>query len=183
MKMSCPICDVKKKVLLKTERLEEKLIGYYCDDCGGHWICSRDYHEWLEVKGEIIEEKDEYDITLRSDDILKAKLCPECGRIMSKYKVGHGIPFKLDFCGSCNGFWLDNNEWKILKSKNLHDEINKIFTRSWQKNIREEENQEALKQVIQKRIGEEIFGKADEFKQWLDEQEEKDMIIAYLKNW
>ncbi|NES81535.1 MAG: zf-TFIIB domain-containing protein [Moorea sp. SIO2B7] len=168
---------------MKAERLEDNLIGYHCNDCGGHWICSRDYHDWLAIKGEILQEKDEYDITLRSDDILKAKLCPECRRIMTKYKVGHGLPFKLDICANCNGFWLDKNEWDILKSKNLHDEINIIFTRSWQKDIREEENRKNMKQVIEKRIGKETFEKADQFKQWFDEQEEKDMILAYLRNW
>ncbi len=183
MKMSCPICNGKNEKSLEPERLEDKLIGYHCTDCGGYWICSRDYHNWLEIKGKILEEKDEYDVSLKADDIFKAKLCPECRRIMTKYRVGHGLQFKLDICGSCNGFWMDKNEWEILKSKNLHDEINIIYTRAWQKKVKNEENQEKLKQVIEKRLGKGIFEKADEFKEWLNQQAEKDMILAYLRNW
>ncbi len=183
MKMPCPICDGKGEKSLKPEKLEENLAGYHCDDCGGHWICSRDYHDWLDVKGEILEEKDEYDVSIKSEDIFKAKLCPECGRIMSKYRVGHGVPFRIDICGACNGFWMDKNEWEILKSKNLHDEINAIYTRAWQKDVQNVENQEKMKLAIEKRLGRDIFEKADEFKQWLGQQEEKDIIIAYLRNW
>ncbi len=182
MKMPCPICNGKKKKSLKPERLEEKLIGHHCTDCGGRWICARDYHNWLEIKGDILEEKDEYDLTLKADDIFKAKLCPECGRIMPKYKVGRGLSFTLDICGSCNGFWLDKNEWEILKSKNLHDEINVIYTRAWQKAVQNEENQEKMKQVFEKRLGNDIFDKANDFKQWLNEQEDRDIILAYLRD-
>ena len=183
MRMLCPICNVKNRKMLKMIKLEEKLIGYHCLNCGGHWICSRDYHKWLDIKGGILEEKDEYDITLKPDDIVTAKLCPECTRIMTKYKVGHGLPFQIDVCGTCNGFWLDKNEWEILKSKNLHDEINKIFTRPWQKDIREEENREKLSRVIEKRMGRDVFEKTLEFQKWLNEQEDKDIILSYLRSW
>lgn len=182
MKILCPICDEKGGKLLQATKLEERLVGYHCKGCGGYWICSRDYHGWLESKGEILEEKDGYDMDLRSEDTLKAKLCPECSRIMNKYKVGHGLPFKIDLCGNCNGFWLDKNEWEILKSRNLHDEINKIFTCNWQKDVRDEESRERLQQMLKERLGRESLEKTEAFKQWLNDQNEKSIILSYLKN-
>ena len=49
--------------------------------------------------------------------------------------------------------------------------------------VREGENRDRLKQVIEEKIGKECFEKAEVFKQWLNQQEERDMILAYLRNW
>ncbi len=176
MKMSCPICRDKS---LTPVKLEERLIAHHCEDCGGHWISSREYHQWLEYKGEILPEKESYDIALQSHDPAVAKLCPECRRILTKYKVGHGLQFKVDHCVTC-GFWLDKNEWEILKSKNLHDEITSIFTEGWQRENRKKENQEQMRLILENRLGRDGLEKLDEFRKWFAVQKEKQAIMAYL---
>jgi Zn-finger nucleic acid-binding protein len=82
-----------------------------------------------------------------------AKLCPECGRILIKYGVGHGMNFTLDQCGHCLGIWFDKNEWVSLKQRNLHDEVHKVFTASWQTQARKEERKRNLERIYLNRFG------------------------------
>ncbi|MEK7723973.1 MAG: zf-TFIIB domain-containing protein, partial [Acidobacteriota bacterium] len=73
-----------------------------------------------------------------------ARLCPECRRILVKYKVGQNIPFLIDRCGQCAGIWLDKGEWEILKRRNLHDDLQKIFTDHWQEEVKKGETRTNL---------------------------------------
>jgi len=55
------------------------------------------------------------------NDIIQAKICPDCGRILIKYRVDNSLDFYVEHCGNCNGIWFDKNEWDNIKLNNLHD--------------------------------------------------------------
>ena len=78
------------------------------------------------------------------------------------------------------GVWLDKGEWEALKSKNLHTELNHIFTASYQKQIRSAEFADTLVETFRGRIGEEDFRKVTEFKQWLDAHPKRRDIHCFL---
>ena len=83
-------------------------------------------------------------------------------------------------CPRCSGIWLDQNEWELLKTKGLHDDIHYIFTEAWQSRIKREEELQKKRNILLHKIGDTDFSKVDNFKNWLAEHDHKDMITAYL---
>lgn len=180
MNIRCPLCKPSKP--LKAQTLREALVAYGCDACSGIFLPSRNYLNWkatLKAEDSIDESSDE---NLVSDDTFDALICPKCKRIMLKYVVGKGIRFKIDFCRSCNGVWLDKNEWEILESKNLHREINQFFTEAWQSKERAAELEKRIEALFKERIGLESYDKVSEFKSWLRSTEFRTEILAYLQD-
>lgn len=177
--MNCPVCS---ESALKRESLEKDLMSHTCPSCGGLWIGSTDYADWLDKAGERLPEKPFTDISIEVKDNTDAKLCPGCGRIMVKYKVGHGLDFHLDRCGGCGGVWLDANEWSAMKARNLHDEIGSVFTAPWQAQIREEETALKLDRIYENRFGGEDYGKVKEFRKWLDSHPQRQAILHFLND-
>jgi Zn-finger nucleic acid-binding protein len=129
-----------------------------------------------------LPEKPFAEVSFQVDDTMKAKLCPDCGRILIKYKVGHGIDFFLDHCNGCNGIWLDKNEWEVLKSRNLHDELHRIFTTSWQKEILEEQIKEKLEKFYAKKFGEKDYEELKRIRQWIEQHSQRSSLLAYLND-
>ena len=127
----CPVCNQSP---LKKLNLEEGLAAKNCDTCCGHWLSRSSYMKWLKLQPEIVSEKPLSEFSLETNETQRAKLCPNCEKILLRYNIGHGLHFSVDHCGSCGGIWLDGNEWAILKKKGLHDEIHKIFSTSCKKN-------------------------------------------------
>ena len=153
----------------------------YCTECNGRWLSSTSYWYWHDtLKGERPENKYS-DFTCEVHDAPQAKICPDCGRILIKFKVGHGIDFKLDHCNGCNGVWFDKNEWEMLESRNLHDEIHKIFTTAWQNEIRLEEKNKYFDDMYRQKFGSD-YPKIKEFKAWIDAHEMKATILAFLSD-
>ncbi|MGK7924001.1 MAG: zf-TFIIB domain-containing protein [Spirulina sp.] len=174
--MKCPVCRTSE---LTSVNLEEYLQAQTCPQCEGNWISAEDYQQWLDKHGETLPQK-EPEISFDLKDNTKAKLCPQCQRILIKYKVGHGVDFFLDHCSSCNGVWFDKNEWKALKERNLHDEVHYIFTKSWQKKIRDEEVREMLDSMYVTKFGKETYEEAKRIRAWLEEQPETMTLLAFL---
>ena len=178
--MKCPVC--KKDSLIRTD-LEKDLSANACNKCGGHWIPSDKYLHWIEKHGSMLPEQPPFDeISFQVEDKMQAKLCPNCGRILIKYRVGHGLDFFLDHCNSCNGVWLDKHEWNVLKSRNLHHEIHRIFTTSWQKQIREEEVLKSLEKLYTEKFGKEDYDEIKRIRQWIRQHSQRSALLAYLND-
>ena len=64
-------------------------------------------------------------------------------------------------------------------SRNLHDELPRIFSTEWQKHIRNEEKTRYYEEVYSTKFGDQ-YNRIKEFKQWLDDQERKPAILAFL---
>ena len=160
--------------------LEANLTVASCGSCGGHWLSHKNYSAWLKQHGDTIPEKPFSEVEFDVNDVQEAKLCPDCGRILLKYKVGHGLDFFVDHCAGCGGVWLDTNEWNALRDKNLHDEIHRIFSTSWQNGIRGDRMAEKLDQVYEQRFGSESYEKIKEMREWLQNHPQKQAIFAFL---
>jgi len=85
----------------------------------------------------------------------------------------------LDHCNNCNGVWFDKNEWKVIVSRNLHDELPRIFSTQWQKHIQKEERAKYFEEVFNTKCGDQ-YNRIKDFKKWLDEQELMPSILAFL---
>jgi Zn-finger nucleic acid-binding protein len=178
MKLICPTCPAESG--LKIKRAENSPLSHVCDSCNGTWISWNDYYRWLESRTEPLVECDDFDKTFDLNDSDAARVCPECSVILSRYRIGHGVPFRLDYCRRCNGVWFDANEWAVIRAKNLHDKVNRFFTAGWQNDVRRGEQAKHRESDFRSRLGSDGYRLVVEFKDWLKNQEHKGAVIAFL---
>ncbi|MEN8908328.1 MAG: zf-TFIIB domain-containing protein [Clostridiales bacterium] len=114
------------------------------------------------------------------NEVKKAKLCPDCGRILIKYKINNSIKFIIESCGTCSGNWYDENKWQFLENNNLQDKVYRFFTLSWQKKIREESTKNFLQKKYLYKFGKSDYDKIIDFKSWLDTSKNRRELLAYL---
>jgi Zn-finger nucleic acid-binding protein len=177
--MKCPLCKTEE---LDFSSLENNLTSRHCHKCGGNWIPSFEYWKWREEHKDGLPETAEGQVIPPNPvtTALIAKLCPECNRILIKYRVGHGANFSIDKCGNCGGVWFDKNEWEALKARDLHDDVYLIFTSPWQDQIRSQESRRAQEEIYRKKFGVEDFNQIQRVKAWIDRHPRKQEILAYL---
>ena len=176
--MKCPVC---KNQIMTNQQLEANLSVSVCSQCSGKWIASYQYWKWKEASGRTLPaQEDVQGDDLSVEDNTAAKLCPECGHLLRRYPVGHGIDFGVDRCGNCGGMWFDANEWEVLKSQKLHDDVHKIFSEIWQRQIRDEEHQAATEAFYREKFGSDGYEKAQEIKTWIDAHPHKSELRAFL---
>ncbi len=176
--MDCPVCKVGGLFL---KEVESDLVGLECRQCEGRWIQSYQYWKWRDGLGDDAPEVPAGEVKeLDVDDSTAAKLCPECGHILIRHPVGHGISFELDRCGNCGGTWFDHNEWENLKSRNLHDDVHLIFSTIWQKEVRRQEHEQAMEDFYAGKFGAEDFEKLKEIKAWINGHALKKEVRAFL---
>jgi Zn-finger nucleic acid-binding protein len=171
----CPACH--QQTLRHTE-LEPLLPCYRCERCGGQWIRGEHYLRWLThpdrkpmepapAAGEI-------------HDSTRAMICPECGRLLSRYRVGHGADFVVDHCAGCGGIWLDRHEWESLERMHLADRIHHIFSSAWQAQNLREQQQRAAAQLLIDRIGADHFAELTRMTEWIRSHPRRQEIRAFL---
>ena len=167
--------------VMQLSEIEPGLFAYTCPKSRGVWIPLQSYLDWKEHhKKDKRELPSGYVPVLADDSKQPALICPESGRLLIRYRVGHGLKFHVDLSPDTGGIWLDKGEWEALKSKGLHVELNLIFTASYQRHIRTEEHEERLEQTFRDRIGHQDFQKVRKFKQWLADHPKRRHIRCYL---
>ena len=131
-RLKCPIC---KDVLLGDGVLDSNLVAHPCAQCGGQWIAPKDYWKWLEGRKVVTPDPPTADnpIDLPVKQTETPKFCPDCGRFLGRHKVGHGVAFSIDRCGTCGGFWLDAGElaaqiarFKKLTRRGASSQVNQV---------------------------------------------------------
>jgi Zn-finger nucleic acid-binding protein len=172
--MECPQC---KGYQLEPRELETGLLAGACPKCDGALLSLMNYRYWADQNVEI-EPVDSSDIV--TEDSSKAKICPKCTRLMTKFQIGNESENRIELCTACDEAWLDKGEWRLLKQLDLQDKLPAVFTDAWQRNIRLQRQQQKLKQHYEEKLGAGDFKKLDEFKQWLDRHPEKIDIKQYL---
>jgi Zn-finger nucleic acid-binding protein len=174
---TCPVCQDTE---LTHGFLETGLPAYECHQCGGIWISANEYLTWVLVQELSATIKPAPDNSLPIPDTNQAILCPDCGRILRRYKIWPDIDFHLDRCGGCNGVWFDKNEWQVLKLNGLHNQINHFFTESWQRKLREEETRRRFEKMYREKFGPEDYAEVKRIKTWLTHHPLGSSLLAYL---
>jgi Zn-finger nucleic acid-binding protein len=175
--MNCPVC--KTSELVQTE-LDSNLSAQQCPACRGNWITGAEYWEWVEEHGTDLAERVHETETLTLAEPGLPIDCPECRFRMVKYLVGRGLPFTLDHCHGCKGIWLDTNEWTALRKRNLHDDLNSIFTSFWQSGAQREVQKKRMEQIYLDRFGAEDYEEIKRIRSWLEPKTNREELIAYL---
>ena len=176
--MFCPVC---KNIELSKREIEPNLWASACENCRGRWLTSIDYNNWLKSRENLaVVPSKKIKITMPEFEL--ARLCPECKRILVKYKVGQNIPFLIDRCGNCAGIWLDKGEWETLKRRNLHEDLHEIFTDHWQEEVKKGETRAHLTKMYEEKFGKEDYTKIVKFKEWMENHDKEDEILAYIRD-
>jgi Zn-finger nucleic acid-binding protein len=175
--MQCPVC---KKKTMDQVIIEQDLHVAKCMGCTGIWIARAQYEAWRSRHpADMPEWITQAELT--AIDVPGAKLCPECGHVLLKYRVGHGLEFSIEYCGACGGIWLDQNEWTAIKAKNLHDKLHQVVSAKWQADIRKQKVQESIEQTYARLLGND-YDRAKDMKAWIAAQSNKSVILAYLSD-
>jgi Zn-finger nucleic acid-binding protein len=175
--MKCLVCNNNE---LEESEISQGLKVHHCNSCDGYWLRFEDYIEWNNHNN--IESDESISTHSQVTDSINPKVCPDCGIILSVYKVANNLNFKLDHCASCNGIWFDKNEWESLEENHMEHMINKFFTDSWQKNLRDEEVKEYFENFYKTKFGASDYEKIKQMKALLENNDNKSMILAFLSN-
>jgi hypothetical protein len=179
--MQSPVAD---RVLEMVE-LEPNLAAYRCPESGGYYLPLANYQHWLATLEAGFEKQPASMESEGSESIMAdsegqgARLCPQTGAPMSRYKVGFGFGFTIDRSPT-GGIWLDGGKWEALKGRGFNDEVHLIFTPAWQMKVRKEALAESVRASFAKRIGEDTFPRVREFKDWMKLQPKAREILSYL---
>jgi Zn-finger nucleic acid-binding protein len=181
--IKCPVC---LDVLLSDQLLDEQLSAKRCARCGGSWLHAQDYWDWLErqkngsASSAPVEPTSVVPAPVVIADATLARRCPECGHFLTHAKVGHGVLFHLDRCGTCGGLWFNAGEWPALRERQLHTQVHFVFSAAWQARIVREELMVAREAIVREKIGAADLDEIKRVKQWLDAHPHRAELYAYL---
>ena len=184
-KMTCPVCKTTK---LRLQELEERLTPHKCESCGGRLVRLERYLLWLQRTGGAVSEVDPPDAEITVDDSGPGKLCPSCGAFLVRHKVGHGVSFCVDRCGRCGDIWLDGGEWELLKVHGLHDDLHRIFSNAWQREVKQQERSEQYRRTVERVLSDKLavccsdadVTKVRRFCAWLDTHPQRNELFAFV---
>lgn len=161
--------------------LEPGLVAYRCTETEGHWIPVENFQRWhlAQTPAEPTHEIVSVAATVSEFDDAP-KQCPESGAIMMRYRVGHGLPFRIDRSRT-GGVWLDQGEWETLKACGLHLFIHRFSTAPWQQAVRQQEMDAAVQTQLQERLGPELFQRLSALRKELAHHPQRDAALAYLQ--
>lgn len=172
--MNCPKCE---GYHLKPKRLENGLVTLSCDNCHGSLLSIVQFIQWKEAQNTFPIQSDSIVEVDESSGLLN---CPKCCGFMTKYKICEQTHNRLDLCFRCYETWIDSGEWQLLQQLDLHQQLEKIFTETWQNHLVQNIVEENSKKRVKKHFGE-AFSRINAFKLWLDSYEKKNDVIDYLK--
>jgi Zn-finger nucleic acid-binding protein len=175
--LKCPVC---KSPELDATGLEAGLTFFNCHKCGGNWVRGVEYWRWLEQHGPNLPERWDQDSGLSLAEPGIPIDCPECRFRMAKYLVGHGLPFTIDHCEGCRGVWFDRNEWQALRERNLHDDLNSMFTSFWQDEAQKDARKKRLQKIYASRLGPHDSAEIEPVRATLATRPNKQDLLAYL---
>jgi Zn-finger nucleic acid-binding protein len=166
---------------MQLREIEPGLEVYECPKSGGLWIPLQSYLTWKERNPQTTPTPVNGPAPVLQDDSKqRALICPESGRLLLRYRVGHGLQFHLERSPATGGMWLDKGEWEALKSKGLHVTLHLVFTASYQRQLRTSEYAQTLTETFRERIGTADFAKVAEFGAWLAGHPSRRDICCYL---
>ena len=175
--LKCPRC---KSPDLQAAELEAGLRFRGCPECHGNWVRGKEYWKWLEQHGPNLPERFDQDSGLSLAESGTHIDCPECRFRLVKYLVGHGFSFTIDHCEGCRGTWFDKNEWQALRERNLHDDLNSMFTSFWQDEAEKLARKKRLERIYIARFGLDDYNEIERVRTWLATRPNRQELLAYL---
>ncbi len=165
---------------LTRKELLPQLFVYECGISDGIYIPAHSYWSWLQKQPERLPQlPHSSESYIPSAEPTDAKLCPESGLMMQRYRVGNDFSFTIDRSPT-GGIWLDQGEWNALQERQFHDELHLIFTHPWQNKARRDELEQASEERLRHDLGDTLFQAITDLKAQLAHTPHKEKALAYL---
>jgi Zn-finger nucleic acid-binding protein len=180
--MNCPTCDraLERATLLPPDGAGPDLRGFRCPLGHGVFLPSDLYFDWRDHQGEAGRAGGRIAAPDEVGDVKRAKLCPQDGRIMRRYRVSAAGGFWIDRCGVCGGAWFDGGEWEATAAAGLLDELPRVFSDAWQREAEEAEAAEARRERLSEAVGAEDLDRVDAFRAWAWSHPQRHLLLARL---
>lgn len=177
--MTCPLCDLTldPATLLPAEGSGAALRGFRCTHCHGAFVPSDLYAGWHEPR----EASGKVDLGAIPDDagdVKRAKLCPQDGRIMRRYRVTADGAFWIDRCSACGGVWFDGGEWEATVEAGLHESLPQIFSDAWQRAAEEAAAVATRHERLVEAAGPVDVERTDAFRAWVWAHPQRHLLLA-----
>ncbi|CAA0107507.1 Uncharacterised protein [BD1-7 clade bacterium] len=172
--MQCQTCA---GYALKPVELAPGLIAAQCSKCDGASIAMLNLRFWIEQQPQ--DPPSASSEVMDVDDVVGARQCAKCQRLMTKYRVSNAINNRLDVCHSCDEVWFDKGEWQAIVNAGLITDLPAKLTDAGQRALREADRLAREKAFFAQAIGE-GFDRVDEFRDWLRDHPNAPEIRRYL---
>ncbi|VAW67563.1 hypothetical protein MNBD_GAMMA09-2278 [hydrothermal vent metagenome] len=174
--MLCPACEGSYKKI----KLDEHLLGKSCIVCEGVSFTLSDYLYYLSHSRPVEEEPvSGTDNVIMLADTKKAMVC-HCGHVVSKFSISHETDRRIDYCSACQTVYLDKGEWEYLKSVQLRNKINSLFTDSCQRQIKLDGTRQVLTNNYKEKLGAINYDHMTKVRDWIYNSPDKDLILSFL---
>lgn len=173
---------VEPSTSLVQREIEPGLIAYTCPKSGGIWIDHKHYWDWLLKQPGFPKSTPAIsDLPVPDTDTHnKPLISPESGRLMTKYRVGHALNFRIDHDSVSGGFWLDKGEYDLIRTRNLHDELHLICSPEYQQELAQIQAKAVFDKRIQGLLGPNKCDLIRQLASVIDTPETESLVIAYL---
>ncbi len=177
--MNCPICDtpLERLTLFRADGFGAELRGFGCSQGHGVFLPSDLYFDWRDRH----EPRQVLDLSVVTGDVgdaKRAKLCPQDGRIMLRYRSGGDRGFWIDRCGTCGGVWFDGSEWEATVAAGLHERLPRVFSDAWERDAEEESAVAARRKRLADAVGPDDLARADAFWEWVSSHPQRHLLLA-----
>ena len=176
--MQCPSC--KKSALVPT-KLADGLPSFMCQSCEGHLIEVLSYRFWSD-RGSAAARDSVNLVASEPMDSKHALVCPQCQKVMTKYRMSDAVSNRIDLCGNCGRFWIDRGEWALVRSLNLDTNLTKIFNEPWQKAIRQSQASLAKSHRLRETLNDEEYQRLVDLREWINGHALKEDILDFLNS-
>ncbi len=163
---------------LEARELEPGLPAFVCPHSGGWWIDGEQYWRWIR-RGATVNTGAPRPVPVALDDDDGALISPRSGRLMRKFRVGGTPDFRIDVDTVTGGFWLDQHEYDLLRTRGLHAQLHLIADESWQQALRAEAALAVTRARARSQLSETAAVHTDAFAEWARSQDTRS-VLAYL---
>ncbi len=162
--------------------LAEGLPARVCTACGGALLALDKYRSWRQPVAPqyLATAKQSGNMPPVADDAAKARACPACAGLMTRYRVSAGHALRLDRCSRCQLAWFDDGEWAALVAAGLENHLDGILTDGWQRRIQLDESRQRREANLRQRLGNEVVDELRRIQSWLRQQPNSQELLALL---
>lgn len=172
--MICPACSGTHFAPVK---IEGDLPADICIDCEGVWVELDLYRDWRRAQPNVVALDFTGDLVAADDTV---RLCASTGRLMTRIKVSHGDPLRLDYSMAAQAVWFDKGEWERLVQLDLYDRLDAILSERWQAELKLAASSERTEQAMRTRFGDAGYEHLAGIRTWLAIQPNRSEMLAFL---
>lgn len=181
--MQCPACT---KSPLSTTQTQGNPVTEDCPSCHGRWLAFDAHRVWLEALPPDRLENYTHATSqpvqphAHANKPAKARTCPRCGKLMTRFRVGPDHQFTIERCPACAGVWFDAGEWEAVLSIVPLPRVQHIFNDSFQHKLELELRRRVQNERCRTILGDHDYQRAIAFKEWLAAHPKRDVLLALL---